>query len=294
VLRLVVSDGGASSVVDEIIVTVYAGNTPPTAMPGPDQSVAPGSRVALDGSASFDPDAGDGIAQYAWSFVAVPQGSTAALSPPTQVFPSPPLTAFVADVAGDYVIELVVTDHRGARSAPRRLLIQAGSPGALKPALTRLVPDRAVAGAGPLALSVEGLRFDPAARVVFGATLLTTRFVNATRLSADVPATLLAAPGSFPVLVRNPAAAGGDFQQSPVCRRGGDADPERRDALGARGRQSGNAGRRRCQLHAVIEGSLRRQRSGDHLRQRDQPDRARPGVAAGCARDRAGDPSSIP
>jgi hypothetical protein len=68
VLRLVVSDGGASSVVDEIIVTAYAGNTPPTAMPGPDQSVAPGSRVALDGSASFDPDPGDGIAQYAWSF----------------------------------------------------------------------------------------------------------------------------------------------------------------------------------------------------------------------------------
>jgi hypothetical protein len=125
---------------DEIIVTAYAGNTPPTAIPGPDQSVAPGSRVALDGSASFDPDAGDGIAQYAWSFVAVPQGSTAALSPPTQVFPSPPLTAFVADVAGDYVIELVVTDHRGARSAPRRVLIQAGSPGALKPALTRWYP----------------------------------------------------------------------------------------------------------------------------------------------------------
>jgi hypothetical protein len=129
VLRLVVSDGAP---------TVSWTRSSSPRMPatrrrrpfrGSDQSVAPGSRVELDGSASFDPDPGDGIAQYAWSFVAVPHGSTAALSPAIQVFPSPPLTAFVADVAGDYVIELVVTDHRGARSAPRRLLIQAGSPG---------------------------------------------------------------------------------------------------------------------------------------------------------------------
>lgn len=215
VLRLVVSDGAASSAPDDVIVSAHGGNTPPTALPGPDQSVAPGKRVELDGSASFDPDPGDGVAQYAWIFVAVPQGSTAALSPPTQVFPNPPLTSFVADVAGDYVIELVVTDHRGARSAPRRLLIQAGSPTALKPVLTRLVPDHAVAGSGPLTLGVEGLRFDPAAIVVFGTTPLNTRFINATRLSADLPAALLAIPGSTPVVVRNPAAAGGDSNSRP-------------------------------------------------------------------------------
>lgn len=131
-LRLIVSDGGASSAPDEIIISAHGGNTPPTAVPGPDQSVAPGSRVALDGSASFDPDPGDGIAQYAWTFAAVPQGSRTVLSPPTQVFPNPPLTSFVADIAGDYLIDLVVTDHRGARSAPGRVLIQAGSPAALK------------------------------------------------------------------------------------------------------------------------------------------------------------------
>jgi hypothetical protein len=127
------------------------------------------------------------------------------------------------------VIELVVTDHRGARSAPRRLLIQAGSPTALKPTLTRLVPDRAVAGCRSAgAFSLEGLRFDPAARVVFGATLLTTRFVNATRLSADVPATLLATPGLLPGAGPQPGGCRRRFQQSPVCRRRGDADPERR------------------------------------------------------------------
>lgn len=215
VLRLTVTDGSATGVPDEIVVTAYAGNTPPTAVPGPDQSVMPGSRVDLDGSASFDPDPGDGIAQSAWSFIAVPHGSTAALLPPIQVFPNPPLTSFVADLAGDYVIELVVTDQRGARSAPRRVLVRAGSPDSLKPALTRLQPNTAVAGSGPLVLAVEGLRFDPAASVVFDGTPLSTRFIHATKLSADVPAALLASPGSFPVLVRNPASAGGDSNSRP-------------------------------------------------------------------------------
>jgi len=210
VLRLTVTDGSATGVPDEIVVTAYATNTPPTAVPGPDQSVAPGSRVDLDGSASFDHDPGDGIVQYAWSFIAVPHGSTAALLPPIQVFPNPPLTSFVADLAGDYVIELVVTDQRGARSAPRRVLVRAGSLDSLKPALTRLQPNTAVAGSGPLVLAVEGLRFDPAASVVFDRTPLSTRFISSTRLSADLPAALLASPGSFPVLVRNPASAGGD------------------------------------------------------------------------------------
>jgi RHS repeat-associated protein len=210
VLRLTVTDGSATATPDEIVVTAYATNTPPTAIPGPDQSVTPASRVDLDGSASFDPDPGDGIAQYAWSFIAVPHGSAAALSPPIQVFPSPPLTSFLADLAGDYLIELVVTDRYGARSTPRRVLVRSGSPDSLKPALTRIVPNSAVAGTGPLVLSVEGLRFDPAASVVFGTTPLATRFINATKLSADVPVALLASPGSFSVLVRNPASAGGD------------------------------------------------------------------------------------
>lgn len=210
VLRLTVSDGNTAGTPDEIVITAYATNTPPTAVPGLDQSVAPGSRVDLDGSASFDPDPGDAIARYAWGFVALPRASTAALLPQIQVFPNPPLTSFVADLAGDYLIELVVTDQRGAKSAPRRLLVQVGAPDALKPALTRLVPDRAVAGSAALVLGVEGLRFDPAAQVLFGTTPLNTRFISATRLSADIPAALLAAPGSLPVLVRNPAATGGD------------------------------------------------------------------------------------
>jgi chitinase len=121
VLRLTVSDGSAAATPDEIVVTAYAATRHRPPCRGQDQSVAPASRVDLDGSASFDPDPGDGIAQYAWTFVAVPHGSAAALSPPIQVFPNPPLTSFFADLAGDYLIELVVTDQRGARAhaAPR-------------------------------------------------------------------------------------------------------------------------------------------------------------------------------
>jgi hypothetical protein len=226
---------------DEIVVTAYAANTPPTAVPGPDQSVAPGSRVDLDGSASFDPDPGRrhcpvrlelrrrAARQYG--------GAVAAI----QVFPSPPLTSFVADLAGDYVIELVVTDQRGARSAPRRVLVQAGSPDSLKPALTRLVPEPAVAGSGPLVLAVEGLRFDPAASVVFGTTPLNTRFIMPRRS----PPTCRRAARFARVLsrcwcaTRRPPAA---IPTVAVYRRAGDADPERRHALGAGSRQGRNAG----------------------------------------------------
>jgi hypothetical protein len=78
-------------------------NSPPTANPGPSQSVVPGNAVSLDGSASSDPDA-DPLT-YTWSFGAKPSGSSAALSDPASATPS-----FVADLQGTYLLSLVVND----------------------------------------------------------------------------------------------------------------------------------------------------------------------------------------
>ena len=96
-------------------------NHPPVASAGPDQSVAVGALVTLDGSASSDAD-GDALA-FGWSWLSKPAGSAAALSGPSAVKPT-----FIADVAGSYVIRLVVDDGV-ASSIPDSVTVTALSPG---------------------------------------------------------------------------------------------------------------------------------------------------------------------
>jgi hypothetical protein len=80
-------------------------NLPPTANAGTAQSVATGSTASLDGSGSADPN-GDSLT-FSWSLTTRPTGSSASLSGPTGVKPT-----FVPDVAGTYVVTLVVNDGK--------------------------------------------------------------------------------------------------------------------------------------------------------------------------------------
>ncbi len=102
-LQLVVSDGNLDSAADQVAVTATQSNHAPTANAGPDQSVAVGTVVNLDGSASSDAD-GDPIT-YVWSITSRPEGSIAGIKAPYS-----PTTLFLADVAGQYTIELLVGD----------------------------------------------------------------------------------------------------------------------------------------------------------------------------------------
>jgi len=101
VIELVVSDPYSSSESDS--VTVSFENVKPVADAGGNQSVIVGNILLLDASASYD--ANYDLLTYSWLFTSIPQDSNASLSDPTNV-----QTSFVADVAGEYIINLVVND----------------------------------------------------------------------------------------------------------------------------------------------------------------------------------------
>jgi hypothetical protein len=81
-------------------------NNPPVAVAGPDQNVSDvdgdgWETVVVDGSASYDPDAGDFIANYRWM-----EGSTVLQDGPAFLSTSLPV--------GSHTLRLRVTDSRGA------------------------------------------------------------------------------------------------------------------------------------------------------------------------------------
>lgn len=100
--EVTVSDGELSAV-DQVVITVRAAsNRMPVASAGPDQQVAPGAVVILDGSASSDPEGSP--LTYRWIVGRTP-GPAVTLSDTSAVAP-----AFVAAEAGEYVFGLVVSD----------------------------------------------------------------------------------------------------------------------------------------------------------------------------------------
>jgi hypothetical protein len=119
-VQLVVTNAaGVSSL--PATVTVSTLNSPPVADAGPDQAITVlGTLVHLDGSQSFDPD-GQPIT-YLWSILSKPVGSNATLTGPTTAKPS-----FIADVHGDYTIQLIVTDSLGTASKPAMVKVSFGN-----------------------------------------------------------------------------------------------------------------------------------------------------------------------
>ena len=101
VVQLIVNDGLLDSA--PATVTVSTLNSRPVAEAGPPQTVNVGDKVQLDGSASYDPDK-DPLS-YFWSILSKPVASGSTLDTPSIINPG-----FVPDIAGLYVVQLIVSD----------------------------------------------------------------------------------------------------------------------------------------------------------------------------------------
>ena len=101
VIQLIVRDASLQSVPDA--VSVSFNNIRPIAHAGTSQSSVVGDTVILDGSGSTDAN-GDSLT-YQWTLITVPVGSQSAIADAAAT-----TTTFVPDVAGTYVVQLVVND----------------------------------------------------------------------------------------------------------------------------------------------------------------------------------------
>jgi hypothetical protein len=77
------------------------------------------------------------------------------------------------------------------------------------PALTTLSPAYVSAGTGTFTLTVSGSGFVTGSTVYWGSTALSTQFVSASQLTAQVPAAQIVSSGITPVTVETPAPGGG-------------------------------------------------------------------------------------
>ncbi len=113
VFELTVTDQAGLRSRDTCIVNVVSDSRPPTAQAGPNQTVSPGSRVALDGSGTMDEDGS--IVSCTWRQIA---GQPVTLSDPAAI--KPVFVAPVIDAAAENpVFELTVMDSVGLKDKAR-------------------------------------------------------------------------------------------------------------------------------------------------------------------------------
>ncbi|PKI12630.1 PKD domain-containing protein [Colwellia sp. 12G3] len=108
VFQLIVNDGERSSAPATVIISDQ--DLPPMANAGEDQSSATSVLVTLDGSTSSDPELQP--LSYDWSMLSSPSGSATVVNDSRQA-----IASLMPDRAGDYVVQLTVTDPTGQKSS---------------------------------------------------------------------------------------------------------------------------------------------------------------------------------
>ncbi|HEV3333743.1 MAG TPA: PKD domain-containing protein [Bryobacteraceae bacterium] len=174
VAQLVVSDGTQTSAPSTVTITTT--NTAPVANAGPNQTVAFGRTVLLNGSGSFDVD-GDPLT-YSWTFTTVPAGSAATISGPASQFPN-----FTPDVPGLYVVQLMVSDpYQSAPPSTVSITIPT-------PVVITLTPS-------PLAMSSYLGVLTVSLSVPAGSNGAQINLVSSNTAAATVPPSVTVAPGA--------------------------------------------------------------------------------------------------
>jgi hypothetical protein len=147
---LTVRDAVSSSEPDAVRVVVSAVNAPPVAVITASSSVVVGTRVQL--SAASSTDSNRDALTYRWSLLNKPMKATGALADSAAVLLNPTLVnpSFIADVAGVYVLSLVVNDGL-VNSDPVTLAVTAS--GLNLPPVANAGAEQVVAVGAPVTLS---------------------------------------------------------------------------------------------------------------------------------------------
>jgi hypothetical protein len=120
-LELVVNDGYQDSPVDTVVVTAVD-NFAPIADAGEDFALMTGRYAYLPGHGSWDAD--NDLLDFSWSFDSVPAGSSAAFgSYATRIW-----GRFMPDLAGVYVVRLVVSDGQVSSPPDTVTITASGTP----------------------------------------------------------------------------------------------------------------------------------------------------------------------
>jgi chitinase len=193
-------------------------NRPPVANGGPDRAVQVGELVVLDGAFSSDPD-GDPLTNT-WSFGLRPAGSASTLASSTGR-----QTAFVPDLAGNYVIVLLASDGRST-SQPALVVVSAGQVGGQAPVASAGADQSTWPGHG-LLLSGAG-SWDPLGRPLTYLWEVTSAPAGATPVLANpgsvTPTFSATVTGSY-VLMLTVTATGGPSASDTVTVAVGDPSP---------------------------------------------------------------------
>ena len=119
IFSLTVTDSAGNIATDEVIITARPPNRPPVAILGANQTVSADSIVTLNGRNSRDID-GD-VAAWTWRQIGGDPTTLYTTDPGRMRFFTDSILPGGADE--EYIFELVVTDHDGAKSAPATITI---------------------------------------------------------------------------------------------------------------------------------------------------------------------------
>ncbi|MEM1088498.1 MAG: collagen-binding domain-containing protein, partial [Pseudomonadota bacterium] len=121
-------DPSAAEPVKTLLINISTENLPPVSQIEARGLPGGASPITLDGSSSYDVD-GQNLT-YAWSIASAPSGHSASFDQTDR-----PTVDFAFDLAGQYVVQLIVQDNTGATSAVTEYSFDVASAGASGPDL---------------------------------------------------------------------------------------------------------------------------------------------------------------